>query len=79
MTITLKLFAQLRLAAGSGEVKLELPAGTTAAEAARQLSLTHPGVEPKGAMVAVNAAYADPGTVLNDGDTLALLPPVAGG
>src|SRR5690606_36779881 len=37
------------------------------------------GLVPTGAMVAVNAAYATPETVLADGDVLALLPPVAGG
>lgn len=79
MIITVKLFAQLRQAAGAAEVVLDLPDGATAADAAQHLKLRHPALEPTGAMVAVNAAYADPGTVLNDGDVLALLPPVAGG
>ena len=51
----------------------------TAAEAAALLKSRHAGLEPAGAMVAVNAAYAEPDTVLADGDVLALLPPVAGG
>ncbi|HZJ08895.1 MAG TPA: MoaD/ThiS family protein [Trueperaceae bacterium] len=79
MTITVKLFAQLRSAAGTGQLSLELPNDATAADAAAKLRQTHPGLETKGSMVAINAAYAEPGTVLRDGDVLALLPPVAGG
>lgn len=79
MIITVKLFAQLRVAAGTGELTLELPPGATAADAARRIKLDHPGLEPAGSMVAVNATYADPGTELREGDVLALLPPVAGG
>lgn len=79
MIVNVKLFAQLRQAAGTGELSLELPSGATAADAARLLQRRHPGLDPAGAMVAVNAAYAEPDTVLADGDVLALLPPVAGG
>ena len=79
MKITVKLFAQLRQAANAAELSFQLPAGSTAAEAAALLKSRHPGFEPAGAMVAVNAAYAEPDTVLADGDVLALLPPVAGG
>jgi len=77
--ITVKLFAQLRQAAGAAELSLHLPEGSTAAEAAALLEAAHAGLDPTGAMVAVNAAYATPETVLADGDVLALLPPVAGG
>lgn len=79
MNVNVKLFAQLRQAAGTGELLLELPAGSTAADAARLLGRKHPGLNTSGSMVAVNAAYAEPDTVLTDGDVLALLPPVAGG
>lgn len=79
MNIKVRLFAQLRLAAGASELNLELPVGSTAAAAAQLLQLRHPALEPAGAMVAVNAKYAEPSTVLEEGDTLALLPPVAGG
>lgn len=79
VVVSVKLFAQLRQAAGTAALALELPGGTTAAAAATELERRYPGLDTTGAMVAVNAAYAEPGTVLRDGDVLALLPPVAGG
>lgn len=79
MNVTVKLFAQLRLAAGTGELQLELSPGATAADAAALLRRSYLAFDPTGAMVAVNAAYAEPTTELREGDVLALLPPVAGG
>ncbi len=37
------------------------------------------GEEPAGLLVAINKSYAEPGTVLVDGDEVALIPPVSGG
>ncbi|MCX7628418.1 MAG: MoaD/ThiS family protein [Methylophilaceae bacterium] len=83
MKITLKLYATLaaHLPAGAtrNQIELEVPAGTTPADLARQYNLpprlTH--------LVLVNGHYIPPEaratTVLAEGDVLAIWPPIAGG
>jgi molybdopterin converting factor subunit 1 len=81
MKITVKLFAVLRDAVGSAEVLMDLPAGTTAAQAADTLAKIYPAVSkhlPRAAF-AVNRAYVPGSTALQAGDELALIPPVSGG
>jgi molybdopterin converting factor subunit 1 len=81
MTVRLLFFAILRDIAGVEERTLSLSEGTTArdvwqslrAEFAKLADYDHPP------MIAVNESYAEPGTVLRDGDELAFIPPVAGG
>jgi molybdopterin converting factor subunit 1 len=81
MTITVKLFAVLRDAAGTPEVPLSLPDGATAADAGEAIASRFPAVAPRLRAVAyaVNRNYAPAATVLKDGDELALIPPVSGG
>ena len=50
--------------------------GSTAADIWPALEL---GVEPPGLLLAVNKAYAARDTVLQEGDEVALIPPVSGG
>lgn len=83
MKIRFKLFATLStyLPPGSerNQVELEVPAGTTPADLARQYALppqlTH--------LVLVNGAYIAPEQrdkhALVEGDVLAIWPPIAGG
>lgn len=79
--IQVKLFASLRDRAGISELTLELPAGATVREAAEALQTRLPAIAGYRASVAyaVNRSYAQPGCVLNDGDELAVIPPVSGG
>jgi len=79
MNVTVRLFAQLRTAAGTGEVPVTLAGNATAGDAARAVGERFPALDVRGAMVAVNARYAKPSTALADGDVVALLPPVSGG
>ncbi len=76
MRVTVRLFAGLRERAGTGERRLELPAGARVADVWPQLGL---GEEPEGLLYAVNRRYADPAAELRDGDEVALIPPVSGG
>ena len=81
MTVRVRLFALLRDLAGTGAADLSLPDGSTAAAAAEAVAVRFPAVRdavPR-VMYAVNQEYADAGTVLSDGDELALIPPVSGG
>ena len=76
-----RLFAIQRELVGAREVPLELPAGATIEDAWGALVALHPGLAPGRSAVrfARNAEYADPDTVLEDGDELAIIPPVSGG
>jgi molybdopterin converting factor subunit 1 len=81
MQIRLLFFALYRDLAGTEELALELPAGATAGDAIARLragggSLARIPAEP---VVAVNREYAGLDAALQEGDELALLPPVAGG
>lgn len=83
MRIEAQLFAILRECAGGGSVAAELPEGATVADALTAFAEAHPRLgEALAAMpvvMAVNHEYARPDQVLNEGDELALVPPVSGG
>lgn len=81
MTIRVRLFAILRDRAGAAETSLDLPPGSTVAQALAPLLGQLPSLGPDlpRCGYAVNHAYVPPHTVLHDGDELALIPPVSGG
>ena len=76
MQVSIRLFAGLRERAGTGSRELELPDGATVGDVWDELGL---GDEPAGLLYAVNKRYAERGTVLSEGDVVALIPPVSGG
>lgn len=85
MMVTVKLFGLLRL--DSGVKQLELEAATVREMYPRlleELSLHSPSgaltlKDLKACAVAVNECPAKPGTKLQDGDIVYLIPPIAGG
>jgi MoaE-MoaD fusion protein len=81
ITVRVRAFAALREALGFGEVGLELRRGATVAQLTEQLAAEHPDANLAGRRfgIAVNRAYVSPDTALNDGDEVALIPPVSGG
>jgi MoaE-MoaD fusion protein len=74
MAVTVRLFAGLREQAGWS--KRELEAVERVADVWPALGL---GNEPAGLLYAVNREYADRERELQDGDEVALIPPVSGG
>jgi MoaE-MoaD fusion protein len=78
MNVKLLFFASHKRTAGISETNFELANTTTVREAARLVELKF-NLELTGSMVAVNDEYATPDVILNHGDTLAFIPPVAGG
>jgi molybdopterin converting factor subunit 1 len=76
MDVTVRLFAGLRERAGTAERRIELPAGASLADVWPALDL---GEEPEGLLFAVNRKYAPADTQLEEGDEVALIPPVSGG
>jgi molybdopterin converting factor subunit 1 len=81
MRVNIKLFAILREKAGSAEIPLDLPIGTTVQAAVAALLQRRPDLAAwlGRAACAVNLARADATAILHEGDELALLPPVSGG
>src|SRR5215207_9216396 len=81
MQIRVRLFAIQRELAGTREVPLELADGGSVEDAWRALIERYPALAPGRSFVrfARNGDYAEPGTLLADGDELAVIPPVSGG
>jgi len=79
--VRIRLFARQRELAGTREVILELPAGATVEDGWQAVAARFPAVEPGRPYMrfARNGEYADPSTLLADGDELACIPPVSGG
>jgi molybdopterin converting factor subunit 1 len=81
MQINIRLFATLRQLAGWPQQVLELPEGATVADALAELDRRYPEltIARRSIYVAVNQEYARGTQVLNEGDEMALFPPVSGG
>jgi molybdopterin converting factor subunit 1 len=81
MRIHVKLFAIIKERAGVGEIPLNLPDGATVATVSDALQERFPVVATfvDRSAFAVNREYAAAATVLNDGDEVAVIPPVSGG
>ena len=82
MVVSVRLFAMLREAARRDELDVELADGATAGDlvdaVAREADLGAV-VRPGRVVVAVNREYVRAGHPLQDGDEVALIPPVSGG
>ena len=77
--ITVRYFAMFREHAGVDEESLRIDA-STAADVFAATQHRHGSSEPSGhCKVAINDVMADWGSPVSDGDTVLLLPPVAGG
>ena len=72
--ITVKCFARYRALLGFSDLALS-PAPTLG----DLLADPRFAALPKDALLAVNQSFADRATPLNDGDEVALMPPVSGG
>ena len=80
MTVTVRLFASYAESIGKSSIDLDLNEGATVSDVLLALSRM-PGADrvPPSPLIAVNRTYAKPGTALNSGDEVAVIPPVAGG
>lgn len=81
MKIRVRLFASFREATGSGTLAWEAPTGATVSEVVAALRAEYPRLGPASekALLAVNQEYVGGEYRLQDGDELALIPPVSGG
>ena len=81
LKVTVRLFASYREKAGASEVEFTLPQDATVGFLASLVAETYPGItqRPESLVVAVNHEYRDHLHSLDDGDEVALIPPVSGG
>jgi molybdopterin converting factor small subunit len=81
MTVTVRVFAQFAEMLGGDRFSVELPASATVSDVVAYLreSIPNGHLLPRGPLVAVNLEHVHGDRVLQDGDEVALLPPLAGG
>ena len=81
MKVRILLFARLRDLLGTDSVELDSPDIESVGDAYRILRARHPELEDfsRSLLVAVNQEFADWNTPVEEGDELALFPPVSGG
>ncbi len=72
-------FAAYRDLIGAAELEFELPRGSTLANLIEAVRARVGAALPEAPVAAVNQEYATPDTVLQHGDEVAFIPPVAGG
>lgn len=78
MRIQVLLFALFREQAGQTRLELDLPVGSTVADAKALLEQRYP-LQLSGGLAAINEQLAQASDALKEGDELAFLPPVSGG
>jgi molybdopterin converting factor subunit 1 len=78
-TVTVLLFASYADAFGQPRVEVPLAASATVADLVTQLRQGHGTELPPRPLVAINQEYAEYDRVIEAGDEIALIPPVAGG
>lgn len=80
LPVRVLLFGRYRELAGTGEIRLALPAGSRVRDLVEALR-SRPALTalPADPAVAVNRRYEGPDRALDAGDEVALIPPVAGG
>ena len=81
MDLSVRFFALYRERAGTNTHQLQLPDGATVSDLTEEVRRLFPRLAPPEVkiVVAVNADYAEPETVLRNGDDVCLIPPVSGG
>lgn len=81
LQVRVRLFAMQREKAGTKELRLELPLGSTVEDAWAAVVEVVPALAPGRSSLrfAVNGDYSDPSRPLADGDEIACIPPVSGG
>ncbi len=81
MKVRARFFASAREIIGRSTLELEAPPGASAGDVLALLAVEHPSLAAYGPhlALAVNAEYVGRDHPLQDGDELALIPPVSGG
>lgn len=81
VTVTLLYFGQARDGSGVGEEEFQVPEGTRVEDLVEKAEAKHPRLKRMAGTVqlALNEEMTAGDAILKEGDTVAILPPVAGG
>ena len=80
MTVTVRLFAVYAEKFGKSQIDIDVGESATVGDVLRGLAkYSGSSALPPSPLVAVNCVYATAATPVNDGDEVAIIPPVAGG
>jgi molybdopterin synthase catalytic subunit len=81
MQVRLLFFATLKDIVGAKQMQLDVPAGATVADVLAHLESSYPRLKDYRPVVltAVNEEYVDQRATIQDGDEVAIFPPVSGG
>lgn len=79
MRVRVRYYASFRELTGVDEEMLELGAGATAEELKAEAARSHGALKGKVMLVALNGGFVEPARVIEEGDQVALFPPVSGG
>lgn len=81
MRVHVRLFARYRELAGTNALELDVPDKSTALDVFDRVAERFPDMQQmrSSTLMAIEAEYVRPETELNDGEELALMPPVSGG
>jgi len=81
MDVTIRLFAGLREYVGQSEMRVHLADGATIADLEERIGRDSPKLKPllQGLAWAVKEEYRSRDYQLQDGDEVALIPPISGG
>jgi molybdopterin synthase sulfur carrier subunit len=79
--ITVKLFAIFQEVFATDEMQIKLESGASVSQIFDRLVSQHPNLEQWRSLTryAINLSFAEPNTILKNGDEVALIPPVSGG
>ncbi|MFN8496569.1 MAG: molybdopterin converting factor subunit 1 [Anaerolineae bacterium] len=78
-TLRVYFFAMHREAVGARDMTIAVPDGSTVGDVWELLRERYPKLRTARPAAAVNQDYAEPDTVVHDGDEIAFIPPVSGG
>ena len=79
MRVAVLFFAGACEVVGSAQAHRDLSEGAPLQDLVEALFAAHPALAEMRLRFAVNSSYADPDTVLREGDEVACIPPVGGG
>lgn len=81
INITVKLFAAFQEAIADPQIQLTLPLHSPVIAVFEELARQYPVLEQWRSLTryAINLDFVEPDTLLQDGDEVALIPPVSGG
>ncbi|MFM7887358.1 MAG: MoaD/ThiS family protein [Pseudanabaena sp.] len=79
--VTVKLFAIFQEVFATDKIHLDIESGATVSQIFDRLVNQQPSLEKWRSLTryAINLNFAEPHTILSDGDEVALIPPVSGG